>query len=558
MTVEGGRRRPFGLWVAVVLLGATALLEHRMRARAEDHTRTLVEDGSYLVGRVDELEAGAADLARQTLAEAARRERAERDREAAVASLLAARRQAYDLGFEAARLALEAGDLGAARRRLGALPEDLRGFEVGVLEGALGRRVLRLEGHEGLVFCLASSADGRRLASGGYDGVVRVWDRESGAVLAELRGHDGDLLDVALDGDGSRVASSGDDDTLRLWSVADGAELARIEVDERVWSVDLDDTGTVLASADDLGALVIRGGEDWSPQAEYLHPGGSACQTLALDASGKLVAAGFEDGSLTLWRPGGAREPLAFQAHDEWIAGVALSPDGRRVASGAGDGSAAWFDTADGRRLGELAMSDGVGALAFEPGGAILVTGSFSGGLTRWALPGPVALDTLSQEGRVERVAALPGGAVAFTAGDDALHLWQPRARLLPTAVEGRRRRRPLAGRQRRGRLLRRRSRGGARAALLARRIPPGGPGGPQPDRALRRRRSGGRAHRQRGSSGTPVAARRRGLRAPYGRRRGGGRPGKSWPSPRTAAWWPWPRTPRYTSTSSNPRGRAR
>jgi WD40 repeat protein len=50
------------------------------------------------------------------------------------------------------------------------------GREVQLWDTATGRCLHRLTGHEGKVLCLAYAPDGARLASGGYDGTVRLWD----------------------------------------------------------------------------------------------------------------------------------------------------------------------------------------------------------------------------------------------------------------------------------------------------------------------------------------------------------------------------------------------
>ena len=72
----------------------------------------------------------------------------------------------------------------------------------GVGRGERGAARDVLSGHTGGVRGVALSADGRRLASGGADGTVRVWDARERACLRVLTGHTAGIWDVALSGDG--------------------------------------------------------------------------------------------------------------------------------------------------------------------------------------------------------------------------------------------------------------------------------------------------------------------------------------------------------------------
>ncbi|MGH8934555.1 MAG: WD40 repeat domain-containing protein [Egibacteraceae bacterium] len=82
--------------------------------------------------------------------------------------------------------------------------------------GGVGDPVV-LSGHEGFVGGVAFSGDGARVASGGADGTVRVWDAGGPGDPVVLSGHEGAILGVAFSGDGRRVASGGADGTVRIW-----------------------------------------------------------------------------------------------------------------------------------------------------------------------------------------------------------------------------------------------------------------------------------------------------------------------------------------------------
>lgn len=94
---------------------------------------------------------------------------------------------------------------------------------IGLWETASGKQRLRFGAEHapankmGEYVCLAFAADGRTLASGGGDAVVRLWDTATGKELRQLRGHLDAITFVAFLPSGKGLVSGSMDSTLLVW-----------------------------------------------------------------------------------------------------------------------------------------------------------------------------------------------------------------------------------------------------------------------------------------------------------------------------------------------------
>ncbi len=204
---------------------------------------------------------------------------------------------------------------------------------------------LAWQAHTDEVPALAFSPDGRTLATGSWDGAIKLWELERGALLWTGWQTNG-ILSLAFAPDGRTLASGGLDAVVQLWDAKLGTNLQ-----------------TLASQGSPVHALT------WSPD-------------------GNLLAGGGFDGGIRLWQMQGA-QPGTFvrilAGHTDWVRGLAFAPDGRTLTSGSFDRTVKLWDVESlGLRETLTGHTNRVRAVAWSPDGRLLASCSLDQTIWLW------------------------------------------------------------------------------------------------------------------------------------------------------------------------------
>jgi len=178
---------------------------------------------------------------------------------------------------------------------------------------------------------LALAPNGTLAATGDDDGLIVLWDLAKGVQLATLPGHlKGAVVALAFSADGRQLVSAGKDKRAVLWDIARRQQLAAVGLKE-------------------------------------------VASDIEMAASGRLVVIGSKGDESWLWDLKANRLRTLKNQND--VLAVAISQDGRMLATAGQDKQIALWDPATGRQLKSLSGHGGdVRMLAFLAGGSYLVS----------------------------------------------------------------------------------------------------------------------------------------------------------------------------------------
>ncbi len=263
-------------------------------------------------------------------------------------------------------------------------------YAVTVWDVATGREIHKLTGHTDRIYDIAFTLDGRRIASGSKDRTTRFWSTGDGRELAIVTGHRDRVMALALSPDGHTFLTGSRDGTLKLWDADHYKETKSIQPR----------SGFIAAVAfDPLGSSVLFG--DWSGNLKLWSLDGDGIKTL--DATGPRVRAvafssdgrALASASGGLWRGAGLvvvfdaatlQKRATLHEHSRGANAVAFSPDGTLASAGADVAIVLWDAEHFRRQRRLLGHSDAVFSIAYSPDGRLLASASADGTVRLWRL----------------------------------------------------------------------------------------------------------------------------------------------------------------------------
>ncbi|MEZ6134879.1 MAG: hypothetical protein R3C53_08220 [Pirellulaceae bacterium] len=273
---------------------------------------------------------------------------------------------------------------------------------------------------------MALTRDERRLATGGKNGQVAMWDLQHNDAQVFAVEFDDPIRALALDSSGKLLFAGGVSGTVRVLDAETGTLLSEFAAHEHnVYSLDVAPDDRLLASGggDNLAKVwqFDATGQLKLDAVQTLKEHSAAVRSVKFSPDSRLLASGSYDSRTNIWEVETGQRLHRLRGHSEEVYQAAFSPDGKTLATCSRDETIKLWDVANGFEKETLVGHRfTVYSVAYSTDGQQLVSGAFDKTLKFWDVSSArEPLVFYDHEKAIRNIAYSPDSKWLASVGDD-------------------------------------------------------------------------------------------------------------------------------------------